>query len=108
MRRVVEKLPAGSILTVQMPDNTREPSHAAMREVARRFGIAEGARTDLPNIETYYDALAALCSRLEIWHIVYSHVMPNAGAIVEWFRGSALRPFLAGLDAERAQEFLDA
>jgi trans-aconitate methyltransferase len=40
---------------------------------------------------------------LEIWHTIYNHSLADAEAIAEWFRGSALRPFLARLDTERAQ-----
>ena len=106
--RVVEKLPPGGVLAVQMPDNTREPSHIAMEAVAKRFSIDGGARADLPEIGDYYNALVRYCRRVEVWHTVYNHVMRDAGAIAEWFRGSALRPFLAGLDAMRTQEFLSA
>jgi trans-aconitate 2-methyltransferase len=34
--------------------------------------------------------------------------MADTAAIADWFRGSALRPFLARLDAQRAQEFVSA
>ncbi|HEY6347422.1 MAG TPA: trans-aconitate 2-methyltransferase [Bryobacteraceae bacterium] len=120
MCRVVEALGTGSVLAVQMPDNTREPSHLAMEDVARRFGVPEkrttnalcalgkGARPDLPPVDAYYDALRPLCSRLDIWHTIYNHPMADTAAIAEWFRGSALRPFLARLDAQRAQEFVPA
>jgi trans-aconitate 2-methyltransferase len=108
MCRVVEALGAGSVLAVQMPDNTREPSHLAMEDVARRFGVSEGARLDLPPVDAYYDALRPLCTRLDIWHTIYNHPMADTAAIAEWFRGSALRPFLARLDAQRVQEFVSA
>jgi trans-aconitate 2-methyltransferase len=52
--------------------------------------------------------LKPLCARVEIWHTIYNHSLAGAQAIAEWFRGSALRPFLAALDAERAREFLSA
>jgi trans-aconitate 2-methyltransferase len=108
MRRLAQALPPGGVLAVQMPDNTREASHVAMEEVAQRFRIAEGARADLPAVGAYYDALRPLCRRVEIWHTVYNHTMADAGAIAEWFRGSALRPFLAALEAERAEAFMSA
>ena len=34
LRRLLEALPAGGVLAVQMPDNTREPAHLFLREVA--------------------------------------------------------------------------
>ena len=33
------------------------------------------ARDDLPTPADYYDLLRPLCSRLDIWHTVYNHVM---------------------------------
>jgi trans-aconitate 2-methyltransferase len=101
-------LAPGAVLAVQMPDNTREPSHLAMEDVARRFGVAAGARADLPPAGAYYDALQPLCRQFEIWHTIYNHALADAAAIAEWFRGSALRPFLAALDTARAQEFVSA
>ena len=104
LRRLLEALPAGGALAVQMPDNTDEPALALMREVAasgpwaKRLASAAAARDDLPTVADYYDLLRPLASRLDIWHTVYQHVMAGPPAVVEWFRGSALRPFLAALE----------
>jgi trans-aconitate 2-methyltransferase len=106
--KVIAGLAPGGVLAVQMPDNTREPSHLAMEDVAERFGVGEAARVDLPTVGAYYDAIRPLCRRVEIWHTIYNHAMADAGAIAEWFRGSALRPFFAALDTERAREFVSA
>lgn len=112
MRRLLEALPEGGVLAVQMPDNTREPSQALMREVAKRWpnntALAEAARGHLASPEEYYDLLKPVCRKIDIWHTVYNHVMPGPGDIVEWFKGTALRPFLAALDARGAEEFLAA
>ena len=95
-----------------MPDNTQEPSHVLMQELAtegrwaNNSSLAEAARVDLPGPEDYYDLLKPLCRRVEIWHTIYNHVMDGPDAIVEWFKGSALRPFLAALDAPAADDFL--
>ena len=56
-----------------------------------------GARDDLPTPSAYYDLLGLLCAHLDIWHTVYNHVLADAEAIVEWFKGSGLRPFLSPL-----------
>src|SRR5437660_5340768 len=104
LRRLLAALPPGGVLAVQMPDNTEEPALALMREVGSRgpwaasLAVANAARDDLPTVGAYYDLLKPHCAHVEIWHTVYSHVMAGPQAIVEWFKGSALRPFLAALD----------
>jgi len=113
MRRMIERLPPGGVLAAQMPDNTREPSHVAMQEVASRgpwanAALAEAARVDLPSPDSYYDLLKPVCQRVEIWHTIYNHVVAGPQAITEWFKGSALRPFLSALDATAAADFLEA
>jgi trans-aconitate 2-methyltransferase len=107
MQRLIERLPPGGVLAAQMPDNTREPSHVLMQEVANNRGLEEAARMDLPGPESYYDLFKPLCRRVEIWHTIYNHVLAGPKAIVEWFKGSALRPFLSALDAAAAEEFLE-
>ncbi len=114
LRRLVEALPQGGVLAVQMPDNTREPALALMQEVAAKgpwaanAALDEAARADLPPPETYYDLLKPLCARVDIWHTIYNHVMAGPEGIVEWFKGSGLRPFLDALDAGMRDDFLSA
>ncbi len=114
MRRMIGSLAEGGVLAVQMPDNTREPSHRLMMEVAARKRWAETrvltelARADLPDAAAYYDELKPLCRQVEVWHTVYEHVMEGPEAIVEWFKGSSLRPFLAEMKTSAGEEFLSA
>jgi trans-aconitate 2-methyltransferase len=114
MRRLVEALPKGGVLAVQMPDNTREPGLVFQREVGESGPwrdhpeIKAAARKDLSPPEAYYDLLKPVCSRIEIWHSVYNHVMPSPQAITEWFKGSSLQPFLSPLDAAAREQFLAA
>ena len=67
---------------------------------------AAAARDDLPTPAAYYDLLRPLCAHLDIWHTVYNHVLAGPEAIVEWFRGSGLRPFLAPLDEDMRKDFV--
>lgn len=112
MPRLMSFLAPGGCLAVQMPDNRQEPSHALMRMIA-----ADGPWADrlVPVAKTrgligiyadYYGWLKPLSAHLEIWSTTYVHPLAGAGAVVDWFRGSALRPFLNPLDECEREEFL--
>ena len=112
LKRLLSALPVGGALAVQMPDNMDEPSHVMMREVARlpqfhaKLSHVAEARDHLPNPGVYYDALKPLCARFDIWHTVYNHVLADAAAIVEWVKGTGLRPFIDPLTQEERAEFI--
>jgi trans-aconitate 2-methyltransferase len=112
LKRLVTALKPGGTLAVQMPDNMDEPSHVMMREVAHRgpwreeLAEAARARDMLPKPGIYYDALRPLCTRLEIWHTIYNHALDDAAGIVEWVKGTGLRPFIDPLEAPQRKEFL--
>ena len=114
LRRLLEALAPGGVLAVQMPDNTREPALVFQGEVgasgpwADHPEIKAGTRPDLPSVEAYYDLLKPVCSHIDIWHSVYNHIMASPAAIVEWFKGSSLQPFLSPLDAAAREQFLAA
>lgn len=106
LAQLLRSLPRGGVLAVQMPDNTREPAHLLMEKVAAALGQRNAARNDLPRPENYYDLLRPLCSRLDIWHTHYNHIIESPAAVVEWFKGSGLRPFIADLDAAMRDSFI--
>ena len=112
LARLLQSLPPGGVLAVQMPDNTNEPALMLMEKVAARgpwtaaIGAANAARNDLPRPEGYYDLLRPLCSHIDIWHTHYNHIIENHVGVVEWFKGSGLRPFLAPLDAAMRETFI--
>ncbi|VVE13015.1 trans-aconitate 2-methyltransferase [Pandoraea terrigena] len=109
--RLVSCLAPGGSLAVQTPDNLDEPAHRLMREVAadaRWAAALKGVeRTARHGATFYYPLLRALCSRVDIWRTTYYHPLAGgAQAVVEWFKGSALRPFLAKLDPASQAAFL--
>jgi trans-aconitate 2-methyltransferase len=113
LRRLLETLPAGGVLAVQMPDNTHEPANALQAEVAATGPWAKdltstAPRSDLLPPDAYYDLLKPFCAQLDIWHSVYNHIMATPQAIVEWFEGSSLLPYLSALDVAMRGQFLAA
>jgi trans-aconitate 2-methyltransferase len=102
--RLLGMLAPGGSLAVQMPDNLAEPSHTLMNQpgwpVLR--AVAAGERTPLGDAGFYYRLAAAAGASAQIWRTTYYHVLEGAAGVVDWFRGSGLRPFLAALpDSER-------
>ncbi|MGE8321330.1 MAG: trans-aconitate 2-methyltransferase [Comamonas sp.] len=109
--RLLAMLAPGGVLAVQMPDNRDEPTHRLMREVAGEapwvsaIGDPNKMRTDLLKIGPYYDLLSPH-ARVDVWHTIYQHPMADAKAIVDWVRGTGLRPFLQPLGTELADSFV--
>lgn len=112
--RLLHSLAPGGVLAVQVPDNLDEPSHRLMRELAEQapwkqhLHEAANQRAALLDAEAYYDVLAPLASRVDVWHTVYRHVMPSPAAIVEWFQATGLRPFLNPLPPALRDSFVHA
>ena len=108
---LVRQLSEGASLAVQTPDNLDEPAHRQLREIASQGPwAAKFADLQLPprhNAAFYYDLLSPLCARVDVWRTTYHHpLMGGAEAVVEWFKGSALRPYLARLDEQEQADFL--
>ncbi|MEY4583335.1 MAG: hypothetical protein RL701_8038 [Pseudomonadota bacterium] len=99
----------GGALAIQMPHNFEEPSHRLMRKCAPPEILSTpGLRTAdaVAAAHVYYDLLAREARSVDIWLTRYEHVMPDAAAIVEWVKGTGLRPFLEALHEERRPAYL--
>jgi trans-aconitate 2-methyltransferase len=103
---------SSGILAVQMPRNFAAPSHTIAHELARsarwsgKLGaLVKGARVAEP--EFYYDQLAREGARVELWETEYIHALTGVRPVLEWVKGTSLRPFLAALDGREAAAFED-
>jgi trans-aconitate 2-methyltransferase len=111
---IVGRLAARGALAIQMPDNLDQPSHVLMRETAAdgpwRESLLEAAaaRATLPGADWYYALLRPLFAKVDIWRTTYHHPLAGAGAIVEWVKGTGLRPFLEPLGPDHRAAYLEA
>jgi trans-aconitate 2-methyltransferase len=110
---LIAKLNDGGDLAIQMPDNLDGPAHRLMREVAAEgpwasaLAKASMARTPIGDADWYYALLRPLCSKVDVWLTTYYHPLSGGpSAIVEWFKGSGLRPFLEPLDSAQRAGYL--
>jgi len=110
--RLFASLAPGGVLAIQMPDNRDEPTHRLMREVAAldpwasAIGSAAAVRTKLLSLNAYYDLLACDAVAVDVWRTAYQHPMDTPAAIVEWVRGTGLRPFIDPLTPTYRDGFL--
>lgn len=82
--RLMARVAAGGALAVQMPDNFDAEAHRLMRAVALRFPATESVREWFTHgTGFYYDVLAPLAERVELWATEYIHVMNGPEDIVE-------------------------
>jgi trans-aconitate 2-methyltransferase len=109
--KLLAKLSAGGNLAIQMPDNADEPALRLMREVAAAgpwaTKLANVLRPARQDALWYYELMKPLCGHVDLWRTIYFHVIPGGAAgVVEWFKGSALRPLLDALDETERKAFL--
>ncbi|MEP6629238.1 MAG: methyltransferase domain-containing protein [Lapillicoccus sp.] len=115
----VEQLAPDGWFAMQVPNNFDAPSHALMREVAARHPRADDLLPHLQRAlgvaapEAYLAVLADLGLRPDVWVTEYQHVLDPSGTqpspVLEWVRGTGLRPVLDVLtDEGERTAFLDA
>ncbi len=101
LARLVSELAPGGVLAVQIPNNREEAAFRLLASLAK-----DSLRYTVETCEWYLECLSELGLEGEAWETIYYHQLPDAGAILEWLKGAALRPILSSLDFEEASELL--
>jgi trans-aconitate 2-methyltransferase len=109
--RWVSWLSDGGWLAFQLPGNVDQPPHAVLRKMAASprwrplIGEAELTR-QAGDLTGYLDVLAGAGCQVDAWETTYLHILHGEDPVVEWVKGTALRPVLAVLDDAETAEFL--
>jgi trans-aconitate 2-methyltransferase len=113
--RLFDRVETGGALAVQVPGNYDGAANRLMRELAaspewrRYFSEGRAKEWHAHDLSFYYDVLAPHASRLDFWATEYWHPMNSAEAIIEWYKGTGLRPYLDCIgDASERERFLAA
>jgi trans-aconitate 2-methyltransferase len=100
-------------LAFQVPDNFTEPSHTLLRDLrlSERWKHLVGAGADrsagVERPAAYLDALADAGLEPDVWQTTYLHVFHGPDPVLEWVKGTALRPVLSTLaDPQDREAFL--
>ena len=95
-----------------MPRNHGAPSHTGMVAVAEagpwRDKLAPLLRpAPVADPAVYYELLAPLAESLDIWETEYLQILDGPDPVVEWTKGTALKPLLDALtDPQERSAFL--
>ncbi|MEE8393190.1 MAG: methyltransferase domain-containing protein, partial [Rhodospirillales bacterium] len=111
--RLAGYLNPGGVLAVQMPRNFDQPSHTCMALAARsgpwRDKLEDVLRPNpVASPQAYEEILGPLVDSLDVWEEVYEHLFEGANPVVEWIKGTSLRPLLEALKGDERQAFHDA
>jgi trans-aconitate 2-methyltransferase len=109
--RWADLLAPGGWLAFQLPGNFDQPSHAIVKELAetpRWRGLLAGVRLNRQagDPADYVTLLARPGFAVDAWETSYLHILPGENPVLEWTKGTTLRPVLAALDAEQAAAFV--
>jgi trans-aconitate 2-methyltransferase len=101
----------GGWLAFQLPGNFDQPGHAIMADLAGsdrwRALLADVPRSrQAEDLVQYVDLLSQAGCAVDAWETTYLHLLPGEDPILEWYKGTGLRPVLAALDADQGAQFL--
>lgn len=104
LSRWLAAMPTGSWFAMQVPGNFAAPSHALMRAVAAEgpwAGALHGVlRTDpVGTASEYLERFEDAGAETVAWETEYLQLLPGEDPVLDWVRGTGLRPALAALDA---------
>jgi trans-aconitate 2-methyltransferase len=106
-----DQLATGGWLAFQVPANFGSPSHRLMRELAgsarwqdRLDGVLRHADAVAEPAE-YLELLTGAGLQVDAWQTSYLQVLSGPDPVLEWVRGTGLRPVLQALSRDEAAEF---
>jgi len=107
--RLMSMLNPDGVLAVQIPMNAEEPLFRIIKDTAsdKKWGFEDVyfEKNDVLSPEEYFDILFRCADSFEIWETVYYHGMSSHEQMIDWVRGTRLRPYLEALDIQQQAEF---
>jgi trans-aconitate 2-methyltransferase len=111
IRRLAGFVAPGGAFAFQAPNQFREPSHTVIHEVRNTSEWkpligSEASDGSLAEPQWYLETLRELGFQSRVWETIYYQILQGEDAVLEWVKGTALRPLLAKLNHEQQQRFL--
>jgi len=102
-------LKADGILAVQIPMSHLLHIHKIIKEIS----MSEKWKAEFSNPRIFYnlsqneyfDLLSKISSEFFLWETIYYHELKSHRDIMEWYRGTGLRPYLSVLSDRKKKLF---
>lgn len=109
LKNMIDLVKPNGNLAVQTPMNHKEPIHKIIGEVStsEKWKSQFMETRIFYNLEQgeYFDLLAEISSHFSMWETTYFHTLKSHSDIMEWYRGTGLRPYLSVLPEEKRNDF---
>lgn len=106
---IFNKLNKGGTLAVQIPLTQEAPFYKTLfrlieNEKWSKLAVVHNFHNLMPN--EYYDLFTTFDCDFQIWQTTYYHIVQSQEGVIEWYKGSGLRPYLELLDEEEKEDFM--
>ncbi|HEY8423308.1 MAG TPA: trans-aconitate 2-methyltransferase [Clostridia bacterium] len=109
LKNLIGLLNPGGVLAVQIPINFDEPIHIIIQQTAAlpewKEYFPQSTKRNVLKPSEYYDILSDISREFYIWETIYYHAMKSHNDILEWYKGTGLRPYLSVLPENKKAEF---
>ena len=110
LSKLMSLLKPNGVLALQTPMQEEHPVHIIINGLLSTEKWSEKLTPrQYYNLSTekYFDVLSGISSDFAIWETTYCHRMPSYESIIEWYKGTGLRPFLEQLTESDANGFIN-
>jgi trans-aconitate 2-methyltransferase len=110
--RYIEMLAPDGWFAFQVPGMRLSPSHSLIYDLAgsARWVDQLGPfirQNEIESTEQYIETLTSLGCDVDAWETTYFQLLEGDDAVLEWTKGSSLRPFISALSETDGAEFVE-
>jgi len=109
LQRLFQIVNQNGILAVQVPANQESPLYQAIVRVSesKKWSAFTAGREDVityHSADFYYDQLCSYAEEIFIWETVYYHIMNSYAELIDWYKGTAMKPYLDSLPSDDGRD----
>lgn len=106
--KLMKKINSGGMLAVQMPLVQNAPFYKILNKLVatekwEKLSVVRNFHNLLP--DEMYGILSEISDEITMWETTYYHTVPSHSSVMDWYKGSGLRPYLDMLNEAERSEF---